>query len=130
GALGAEHPELPLGAFLFVGGDTAYHVSDETTLRQRFVTPVNASCRARSEAHTPRPIFAIPGNHDYYDHLAGFNRLFRKPYPDGSTSVLGLTGFHSTQEASYIKILLPHGWQLWGVDLQAHGVDYRQRMYF
>lgn len=128
-SLGARHPELPVGAFLFVGGDTAYHVADEVTLRRRFVLPLNASLAAR-EPRRPRPIFAIPGNHDYYDNLVGFNRLFRKPYPSGAAGVLGLTGFYSTQEASYIKILLPHGWQLWGVDLQTHGIDYRQRMYF
>jgi hypothetical protein len=130
GELEAPHPALPVGEFLFVGGDTAYYISDETTLRRRFVTPLNASHEARGDARTPRPIFAIPGNHDYYDHLVGFNRLFRKPYPEGADSVLGLTGFRSIQEASYIKILLPHRWQLWGVDLQTHGLDYRQRVYF
>lgn len=128
-SLGTTHPKLPLGAFLFVGGDTAYHVADEVTIRRRFVGPLNTS-HATGDARRSRPIFAIPGNHDYYDHLVGFNRLFRKPYPSGAAGVLGLTGFHSTQEASYIKILLPHGWQLWGVDLQTHGLDYRQRMYF
>lgn len=128
--LGAPHPALPVGEFLFVGGDTAYYISDENTLRQRFVTPLNGAHSACGDPRTPRQIFAIPGNHDYYDHLTGFNRLFRKPFPDGAASVLGLTGFRSIQEASYIKILLPHGWQLWGADLQAHGLDYRQRMYF
>ncbi|HEX3758445.1 MAG TPA: hypothetical protein VHW23_07045 [Kofleriaceae bacterium] len=130
GTLGAAHPALPVGEFLFVGGDTAYYISDEATLRRRFVAPLNAAHTACGDPRTPRPIFAIPGNHDYYDHLTGFNRLFRKPYPEGAASVLGLTGFHSTQEASYLKIRLPHDWQLWGVDLQTHGVDYRQRMYF
>ena len=128
--LGAAHPALPVGQFLFVGGDTAYYISDEATLRRRFVAPLNAAHAGCDGPQPPRPIFAIPGNHDYYDHLTGFNRLFRKPYPEGATSVLGLTGFRPTQEASYIKIRLPHGWQLWGVDLQSHGVDYRQRMHF
>jgi hypothetical protein len=26
-----------------------------------------------------RPIFGIPGNHDYYDMLDGFRRQFREP---------------------------------------------------
>lgn len=128
-SLGEAHPELRAGEFLFVGGDTAYHVADETTLRRRFVTPWNAA-HERGDARPRRPIFAIPGNHDYYDHLVGFNRLFRRPYPDGATSVLGLTGFYSAQEASYLRIRLPHDWELWGVDLQSHGLDYRQRLYF
>lgn len=125
--LGVPHPTLPVGDFLFVGGDTAYYISDETTLRQRFVAPLNASC---GEVRETRQIFAIPGNHDYYDHLVGFNRLFRRPFPAGAASVLRLSGYHSIQEASYIKILLPHDWELWGVDLQSHGLDYRQRRYF
>jgi hypothetical protein len=130
GTLGPDHPTLPVGAFLFVGGDTAYHVSDESTLRSRFVTPMNASLPPHGRAVRPREIFAIPGNHDYYDNLVGFNRLFRRPYPGTAQSVLPLTGFRSVQEASYIKILLPHGWQLWGADVGKHGLDYRQRVYF
>lgn len=135
GSLGTDHPTLPTGAFLFVGGDTAYHVADETTLRKRFVTPINESVPEAApglikQPVEPREIFAIPGNHDYYDHLAGFNRLFRAPYPSTASSVLALSGYRSRQEASYIKILLPHGWQLWGADVGTHGLDYRQRLYF
>lgn len=135
GSLGSDHPTLPAGAFLFVGGDTAYHVADETTLRKRFVTPINeslpesASEQGKQSGEKPE-IFAIPGNHDYYDHLAGFNRLFRAPYPSTARGVLALSAYRSRQEASYIKILLPHGWQLWGADIGAHGLDYRQRVYF
>jgi hypothetical protein len=131
GSLGTDHPKLPAGAFLFIGGDTAYHVADETTLRRRFVTPINDSLRGTAEGPVEqREIFAIPGNHDYYDHLVGFNRLFRNPYPSTARSVLELSGYRSSQEASYIKILLPHGWQLWGADVGPHGLDYRQRLYF
>jgi hypothetical protein len=131
GSLGNDHPTLPVGAFLFIGGDTAYHVADETTLRQRFVTPLNESLPEPALGPVEqREIFAIPGNHDYYDNLVGFNRLFRTPYPDKASSVLALSGYCSRQEASYIKILLPHGWQLWGADVGRHGIDYRQRLYF
>ncbi|HEX2689249.1 MAG TPA: hypothetical protein VHN14_21655 [Kofleriaceae bacterium] len=131
GSLGPGHPTLPAGAFLFVGGDTAYHVADETTLRRRFVTPINESLPDPALGPVEqREIFAIPGNHDYYDNLVGFNRLFRTPYPSTASSVLALSGYRSRQEASYIKILLPHGWQLWGADVGSHGLDYRQRLYF
>lgn len=131
GSLGSDHPTLPVGAFLFVGGDTAYHVADETTLRRRFVTPMNESLpEPTPEPIEQREIFAIPGNHDYYDNLVGFNRLFRSPYPSTASSVLALLGYRCRQEASYIKILLPHGWQLWGADVGRHGIDYRQRVYF
>ena len=122
------HPALPRGAFLFVGGDTAYHVADETTLRHRFVEPFERASQGRVWAD--RPVYAIPGNHDYYDHLVGFNRLFRKPYPEKAKSVLPLPGYSVTQDASYVKILLPGEWELWGADIGPHGIDYRQWKYF
>lgn len=125
--LGREHPTLQAGAFLFIGGDTAYHVADETTLRERFVNPFNA---AIPKPDGMRPIFGIPGNHDYYDNLVGFNRLFRNAYPPGAPSVLPLPGYCPQQEASYMRIKLPGEWELWGADLGPHGLDYRQARYF
>src|SRR4051812_35080498 len=51
-SLGTTHPRLPVGAFLFVGGDTAYHVADEVTIRRRFVGPLNTS-RATGDTRKP-----------------------------------------------------------------------------
>jgi hypothetical protein len=121
---------LPAGAVLLLGGDTAYHVADEATLRQRFADPIKVGYAEAGKPVRPRQLFAIPGNHDYYDHLVGFNRLVRRAIP-GTTNVLELpTVIARTQGASYTKLLLPHGWQLWGVDLGPHGLDARQRAYF
>lgn len=71
---------LPRGAFLLLGGDTAYHVADRNTLLSRLVEPFR---RAEEDTQTVvgrapavRPILAIPGNHDYYDNLDGFRQLF------------------------------------------------------
>lgn len=77
--------ELPRGQFLFVGGDTAYHVADYMTLATRIQKPfewayqdLHRNGRIRAD-EPPRPLFGIPGNHDYYDQLDGFRRQFHKP---------------------------------------------------
>lgn len=130
----APDRDLEVGPFVFFGGDTAYHISDELTLRERVVQPFQRALGRRGERGEQlelpceRLLFGIPGNHDYYDNLVGFNRMFRRPFraPEG---VLQIPGHALRQEASYVKILLPGGWQLWGVDL-ASGLDFRQWRYF
>src|SRR4029079_16070189 len=110
--------QLPRGEFLFVGGDTAYHASDYMTLVNRMQHPfkyafldlVNRGLIAADEPR--RPIFGIPGNHDYYDQVDGFRRQFRKPTrPEGPlppgrsnsrNAQLTLPGFERLQEASYV----------------------------
>lgn len=131
GALSPEpHPDLPRGEFLILGGDTAYVTPDEETLRYRFVEPFQAAYIACGSPAV-RPVYAIPGNHDYYDGLVGFNRMFRAPLSVAeSRCALPVAGHIAVQEASYLKILLPGTWELWAVDVGHHGLDYRQRNYF
>jgi hypothetical protein len=121
---------LPRGEFLLLGGDTAYVTPDEPTLRYRFAEPF-AAAQAACGDPKERPIYAIPGNHDYYDGLVGFNRMFRVPLATAdSHCVLPIAGHKPAQEASYLKILLPGEWELWAVDVGHHGLDYRQLKYF
>ncbi len=132
---------LPRGSFLFVGGDTAYHVADLHTLGARFQEPfawAHADVEKRTGvAPEVRPLFGIPGNHDYYDALDGFNRQFRRPATGesgkslgGKKPFLGLAGFRREQEASYLAVMLPFGWQLWGLDTESDKVDARQLEFF
>ncbi len=134
---------LPRGKFLFIGGDTAYHVADYETLAKRFQAPFwwayrDLVCEGEipeAEMSTRRPIFAIPGNHDYYDVLDGFNRQFRRPSngDDGQTSrdpLLQLPTFERHQEASYVALQLPFDWWLWGLDIERNEIDFRQETFF
>lgn len=133
---------LPRGEFLFVGGDSAYHVADLRTLTERFQQPVAWAAKALSrERGAPiprRPIFAIPGNHDYYDALDGFNRQFRQPAKRSKIeggerkrrAQLNLPGFVRRQQASYVALELPFGWTLLGLDTQAGKADFRQLAFF
>ncbi len=131
---------LPRGSFLFVGGDTAYHIADLATLAERFVRPFNGAFDAIVEAGglpQRRPIYGIPGNHDYYDALDGFNRQFRAPiggdearYSEDEQTLLALKGYTRGQSASYLALELPFGWWFWGVDAEGGKVDRRQQAFF
>lgn len=140
---GAKHTQhLPRGEFLFVGGDTAYHVADAASLKERFQTPFNcASLDIMRTGKTvdQRPIYGVPANHDYYDALNGFNRQFCQPIAedthnpmlnDPKDPQLGLFGFKRTQKASYVALQLPFDWWLWGLDSQQGKIDKRQHAFF
>lgn len=140
---GEGRQKLPRGSFLLIGGDTAYHVADYETLAERFWYPFNRAFRdlkrlGRVDTER-RPLFGIPGNHDYYDFLDGFNRQFRRPYNNerryneserGDQPQLVLDGFARKQRASYFSLKLPFGWRLWGLDSQDGIMDRRQRDFF
>lgn len=137
--------QLPRGEFLFVGGDTAYHVADVASLKERLQTPFNWAymdiCATTGKKVEQRPIFGIPGNHDYYDALDGFNRQFCEPISknlqahvreqeDLQDPQLGLYGFTRMQKSSYVALELPFEWKLWGFDAQNGKMDKRQQAFF
>lgn len=145
---------LPRGEFLFVGGDTGYHIADYATLATRFQNPFTWAFRdlrtderlseadgahVADEADLPdsarRPIFAIPGNHDYYDMIDGFQRQFRRPFNDEGDEVSGrpqlqIPGFRRYQTASYVGLKLPFDWWFWGLDVETERLDLRQKDFF
>jgi hypothetical protein len=143
---------LPRGAFLFVGGDTAYHVADFAGMAFRFQKVFDwafqdltshlseADAREMWQESNRRPIFAVPGNHDYYDMIDGFNRQFGRPMTR-ETNFINLAGrdmppqlrlwaFKRFQTSSYAAIQLPFGWWFWGVDSELPRVDLRQQEFF
>ncbi|MBI5513418.1 MAG: hypothetical protein HY909_06585 [Deltaproteobacteria bacterium] len=68
-------------------------------------------------------MLAIPGNHDWYDNLAAFMRVFCAGEP--------VAEWNSVQSRSYFVKRLPWGWWLFGVDLQLQGdLDMAQLQYF
>lgn len=151
---------LPRGQFLFVGGDTTYHMSDYAGLSSRFQNPFNWAFEdlikerkkdlekdpenkdlenELSEMSNKRWLFGIPGNHDYYDLLDGFQRQFRSPVREDlqlaeptnlNCAQLGLHAFTRVQEASYVALQLPFDWRLWGLDTDVGKLDERQQDFF
>ena len=68
-------------------------------------------------------MLAIPGNHDWYDGLTGFMRVF------GQQAWIG--GRQTVQTRSYFAAALPGRWWLWGIDIQSDAyLDSAQIRYF
>lgn len=67
----------PRGDILFFGGDTAYPVATADEIKTRVVAPFNQVLSTRDDGKR-RVLLGIPGNHDWYDGLDGFGRLFRR----------------------------------------------------
>ena len=68
-------------------------------------------------------MFALAGNHDWYDGLTGFLRLFCQRRWIG--------GWKTRQRRSYFALRLPHHWWLLGTDFQLHSdIDQPQNDYF
>jgi len=71
-AQGREH-ETRGGELLVFGGDEVYPTASVKEYEERTVAPWSAALRGQRPA--PR-LFAVPGNHDWYDGLVSFMRLF------------------------------------------------------
>ena len=69
---------LPRGDLLIFGGDTAYPLSSAPEIARRLTHPWNQVLARQGPPSRARVMLAIPGNHDWYDGLDGFARLFRR----------------------------------------------------
>ncbi|HXK18202.1 MAG TPA: hypothetical protein VNG33_10395, partial [Polyangiaceae bacterium] len=71
-----EFLTAPRGELLVFGGDTAYPVATAQEITNRVLVPFNEALAGRDAQ--PRVLLGIPGNHDWYDGLDGFGRMFRR----------------------------------------------------
>ncbi len=96
------------GRILVMGGDQVYPVPKRKEYENRLIGPYRAAMpRARGDSVE---LFAVPGSHDWYDGLINFTNVFCRGRSIG--------GWRTTQSRSYFAVELPHGWWIWGVDLQ------------
>ncbi|HYP76378.1 MAG TPA: hypothetical protein VER12_10495 [Polyangiaceae bacterium] len=75
----------PRGEILLFGGDTAYPVATAQEITNRVLVPFNQVLETLPSG-PPRVLLGIPGNHDWYDGLDGFARMFRRN-PDDEEGV-------------------------------------------
>jgi hypothetical protein len=75
---GSDGRTLPRGDVLIFGGDTAYPAATAPELERRLLRPWNDVLHRAGGDDRPRVLLGIPGNHDWYDGLDGFGRLFRR----------------------------------------------------
>jgi hypothetical protein len=116
---GVHH--LPRGEVLVLGGDEVYPSASRKEYKQRLVEPFRTALRYSDSPHPD--VFAIPGNHDWYDSLVAFTRLF--------CSRRWFNGWRSPQKRSYFALRLPQKWWLLGIDIQLRSdLDQAQIEYF
>jgi hypothetical protein len=104
---GVERP-LPRSNVLVLGGDEVYPSANAEHYENRLEGPFRAALPWTVGDHPT--LYGIPGNHDWYDGLTGFLRLF--------TQHRWVGGWSTRQSRSYFAVKLPHNWWLWGIDIQ------------
>lgn len=117
---------LPRGQLLVMGGDEVYPKAS----RQAYTNQLRQPYAWASPDHDRHsgdgvPVFAIPGNHDWYDGLDLFLAFFcrEKHWHLGS--------WRSQQRRSYFAIQMTDTWWLWATDIQlADTMDQPQADYF
>ncbi|SCL24516.1 metallophosphoesterase [Micromonospora inyonensis] len=116
---------LPRGTALIMGGDQVYPYADATGYEQRTTRVYTAAYPCPpdgADGHRPW-LYAVPGNHDWYDGLTAFLRVF------GQQDQIG--GWRTRQRRSYFALRLPHGWWLLAIDIQLDTyIDRPQLEYF
>jgi hypothetical protein len=104
-----------------LGGDLVYPTPSRERYRRRTRSPLLAA-RPSINGHEPG-LFAIPGNHDWYDGLTNFVREFCQGRHIGGWSMF--------QRRSYFAVKLTDRWWLWGIDIALDTrIDLPQQTYF
>ena len=103
---------LPRGQVLVMGGDQVYPTASSIAYEDRCKGPYQAAL-PEPPRDGPRPtLFAVPGNHDWYDGLTAFLRLFARR----RDATVG--GWRTEQSRSYFAVKLPANWWLFAIDGQ------------
>ena len=130
---------LERGEILFFGGDAVYPAANAEGYESRLVSPYRMAFKAGEASRAAalpdadglkqKPhIFALPGNHDWYDSLTAFKDLFCSHIFNNRRFA---DSWHTRQKRSYFALKLPHKWWLLAVDMQlSRNIDVSQLQYF
>ncbi len=121
--LNYENQKLPRGKILILGGDQIYPAPTSELYEQKFKTPYKAALPAKEGDENCPHLFAIPGNHDWYDGLGNFLKVFCQQRWIGN--------WQTRQRRSYFALKLPHNNWLWAIDIQLNeDIDEPQKQFF
>lgn len=131
---GCNEP-LKRGQLLILGGDQVYPSATPEDYERRLIQPFRSGAQVAGGEDADKgglgEIYAIPGNHDWYDGLRSFLGIFCRDYDGLERPGKVIGGRMSRQSRSYFAIKLPHNWWLWGLDSQLEGyIDQPQVDYF
>jgi len=118
--VGASSEITHAGRVLIFGGDEVYPYPSRAAYEIHTEKPYATAFSGR--AHPD--LFAVPGNHDWYDSLIAFSRTFCRPER-------GFAACRTQQTRSYFALRLPANWWLLAIDLQLGAdLDEPQIQYF
>lgn len=116
---------LPRGNILIFGGDEVYPTAVRKEYQNRLVMPYQMV--APNNAENRPYLFALPGNHDWYDSLSAFIEFFCNAWD----SYFADGRWWTPQNRSYFALKLPKGWWVLAVDVQLQSdLDFLQAKYF
>ncbi len=109
------------GNILVFGGDEIYPYPTAEMYFKKFRKPYS-SVRNESDDQFA-DMYAIPGNHDWYDGLGNFIKIFCQKRSIGR--------WQTRQRRSYFALPLPNNYWLWGTDIQLNSnIDEPQMEFF
>lgn len=122
---------LPRGNVLVFGGDEVYPAASNENYMQKlwlpyesaFPIPKKIKDLTEEQRKSLPDLYAIPGNHDWYDGLNNFLKFFCQKRRLG--------GWQTQQMRSYFAAKLSDDLWIWGIDIQLEGgIDKLQLDYF
>lgn len=117
---------LKRGDILTIGGDLVYPDASEIQYINRFKGPLRfvfPNTNTLDEKKSHPHLYAIPGNHDWYDGLSAFTRMMCQQKKIG--------GYKTNQNRSYFSLELRENLLFFGIDNQLKGdLDIPQIEYF
>ena len=114
--------KIERGKILVFGGDQIYPTPTMEMYENKFRIPFRAAFPYTEMKDHPH-LYAIPGNHDWYDGLNNFIKLFCQKRWIGN--------WITKQHRSYFALQLPHGHWIWATDIQLNSdIDKPQLDYF
>jgi hypothetical protein len=123
--LDVDGVRLPRGEALIMGGDQVYPTASAVAYEDRLRGPYRAALPMVEPGQKPPTLYALPGNHDWYDGLTAFLRVFARR--EGTT----IGAWRTAQSRSYFALRLPRRWWLLAIDAQEGAyIDDPQLEYF
>jgi hypothetical protein len=111
-SLPVDGQTLPRGEVLVFGGDQVYPTASGLAYEERFRGPFRSALPWVGEGEQQPTMYALPGNHDWYDGLTAFLRIFARR--EGTN----IGGWRTAQTRSYFALKLPKRWWLFAIDAQ------------
>jgi hypothetical protein len=100
------------GSSLVMGGDQVYPSANWRHYQEKMAAPYGLAWPEIEDADPDEqtPLYAVPGNHDWYDGLTSFMRRFAQGSAIGN--------WRTRQRRSYFALPVAEDWWLWGIDIQ------------